>query len=178
MNRVFARPYAKALFEIAQESQQLESTAVALSAANEIANHDLMRNLLNQPGVQSSFLAKLFVELGADFFDAKFSAYVLMLAKQKRLNVIADICQIYIELMNEHFGRRRVDVRTAYELSEKDKEALCLRLKKYFNKEIELHVTEDSGLLAGLVIESEDEVIDGSVRGKIDRLNESLLSVV
>lgn len=178
MNRVFARPYASALFEIAKQSDQLEAVAGALCTANEIATHDLMSTLIKQPGVPADFLAKLFIEIGSHAFDEGFGSFIKLLCSKGRAHVIPQIYEIYIEMMNDHLQKRQVKITTAYQLSNSDLQTLEQKLAKRFGKDVEISVQTDEALLGGVIIESDDEVIDGSVRGRFNRLNESLLSII
>jgi F-type H+-transporting ATPase subunit delta len=78
--------------------------------------------------------------------------------------------------MNSKSGIKKVTVVTAFKLEDKELKSLIKKLEKKHNTKLEPKVIVDPTLLGGVRIEIGDQVLDGSIRSRINRLKSTLLS--
>ncbi|KAE8437787.1 MULTISPECIES: F0F1 ATP synthase subunit delta [Halomonadaceae] len=168
-----ARPYAKAAFEYARDHEALDSWSKALgflSAA--VANSDV-RRLLGSPKLENdkkvALLADMLPEQSTDV-----SRFLDTLADQGRLLALPFIAEQFEHLRADHEQRVEVLVTSAYELDSQQQTKLANALKKRLNREISITTQVDKALIGGVILRAGDTVIDGSVRGRLNRLSEAL----
>ena len=169
-----ARPYALAAFECARDNQQLPAWKSFLEAASFIANQHSVMQLMANPEVSSSKIYSLFHDLLPVQMDKERNNFLLLLAQNKRFNALPEI----MELFNAHYAAlekiSKVRVITATETEEQFRKKLAQALTKRIQREVTLQCEVDSSLIGGAIIHIGDRVIDGSIRGKLSRLLESL----
>ena len=134
-----------------------------------------MSALFGDPRVAPAQLAGLFLQAGeAD--DTPFARFVAMLADNGRLRELPEIAALFEQYKRDAERVLKVNVRSAAKIDEGEVARLRDALKRRFNREIELEQTLDPGILGGAVIDAGDTVIDGSVRGRLARLETALAS--
>ncbi len=168
-----ARPYARAIFELAQEEGKLQDWEDILQVAAEIADHDDMQALFSEPRLLPKDLAELFLSVveGAGVKpDAHLKNLVLLLADNDRLAALPSITQVFGDLKQEAEGKIEVRVRSAQELSDAQQKNIAESMAKRLGKEVTLTTEIDESLIAGAVITAGDLVIDGSASGRMHEL--------
>ncbi len=171
LNRTtLARPYARAAFQVARERDQLSHWSEALVIAAAIAADDGARPLLSNPRLTRDQVLDLFTDIGAARFDDSVTNFLRVLATYGRLELLPEISTQFEGLRREAEARVHVQVTSAHPLGEDESVRLTERLKARFGREIDLDVDVDPALIGGAVIRAGDQVIDGSVRGRLERL--------
>ncbi|WP_278358111.1 F0F1 ATP synthase subunit delta, partial [Idiomarina abyssalis] len=102
--------------------------------------------------------------------------FVKVLAENERLPVLPAVSELYQTLRAEHDKEVTVDVKSAVKLLKAQQTALSKALEKRLQRKIKLNCSVDKSIIGGLVIEAGDTVIDGTLRGKLDRLAYALQS--
>jgi len=174
-----ARPYAKAVFELANEQDSLQLWSDLLQLASVVATDQSMQALFDMPAVESSDKAKIFLEVMALVEDApEISAecnnLVMLLAENDRLVAIPDIMELFEAHKQAAEGAIEVRVTSAMKLTAKQQKALAAKLVKKLGKEVSITTEIDKSLIAGAVIHAGDLVIDGSARGQLNKLTTTL----
>lgn len=168
-----ARPYARAAFESARESGTLAGWSGKLAFAANVAADPRVTALFGDPRIGTRDLASLFVPAGeAD--ESAFGAFVQLLADNRRLPVLPEIGALFEELKLESERVLKVDVRAASPIDETELAKLKDALGRRFGRAVEITQSVDADLLGGAVIDAGDVVIDGSVRGRLERLEHAL----
>ena len=171
-----ARPYALAAFEYAREKQQLPAWKAFLEAASYAAREPAVVKLLTNPEIISSKLYDLFQDVLASMLDNERKNFLLLLAQSKRFMALPAIS----DLFNAHYAAlektSNVRVITAIAIQDEFQQKLIQALSKRIQREVTLHCEVDPAILGGAIIHMGDNVIDGSVRGSLSRLRESLLT--
>ncbi|MBV7315603.1 F0F1 ATP synthase subunit delta [Shewanella sp. NIFS-20-20] len=170
-----ARPYAKAAFDFAVEHQAVEKWAEMLDFAALVSENDTMRPLLSG-SMASAQLANLFISVCGEQMDTQGQNLIKVMAENGRLEVLPAVAQLYAEFRNDWEKVIEADVVSATELSEEQVQQISLSLEKRLTRKVKLNCSVDAGLIAGVTIQAGDLVIDGSVRGKLSRLADSLQS--
>lgn len=165
-----ARPYAKAAFEYAIEENTLAAWSEQLTLLAQAAKDPSIVVLLDSPKVTSDELAEVFIEVCAKTLSQSGKNFVTTLADNKRLDLIEVIAFEF-----EHFKalhEKRVDaiIESAYALKDAQIDELTNALSKKLGRTVTATTTINKDLIGGAVIRTNDQVIDGSVRGKLDKL--------
>jgi F-type H+-transporting ATPase subunit delta len=169
-----ARPYAKAAFALAQEGQALARWDEMLNLAAAIATNDTMAELLESPQLSSAGAAAMIGDMGGEAFDGRFLDFLAVLADNGRLQLLPEITRLFQRLRAEAEKRLQVRVVSAVPLDEDQSMRLRDALARRFERDIELENEIDEALIGGAVVYAGDEVIDGSLRGRLQQLSSSL----
>ncbi len=173
-NITLARPYAEAVFRRAQETGQTEQWSAMLRLLASIMEQDEAKALADHPMLSAETLQSVFLEVMGNQLTAEGKNLVRVLVENKRLAVLPEIHSLFEVLRKEAEGQIQVSVRTAFPLSESEKSGLSEVLGRHLGKRVELAVAEDTTLIGGVEVRAGDLVIDGSVRGKLNRLTSEL----
>ena len=171
-----ARPYAKAAFEYALAQQSLSEWTEMLALAADIAADKQVMSLLNGPSLTTEQQAEFFVDICQKSINDAMSNFVRILAENKRLIILPEIAEIFEQLKAQQEAILDVVITSALPLAEDRQNKLVSALKARFGQEINLTTAVDQNLLGGVEIRAGDLVIDGSIRGKLNKLAEAMNS--
>ena len=168
-----ARPYARAAFEVARAAGDTGAWSHALVFAAAVAADARVSDLAGDPRVQAVQLVALHLprDMAA---DTPFGRFLAELAEHRRLALLPEIAALYETYKREAESQLLVKVTSAMALDAAQTEQLKASLKRRFKREIELETQVDASLLAGVVIDTGSEVIDGSARGRLAKLASTL----
>lgn len=169
-----ARPYAKAAFELAQAEQALARWEEMLGTASVIVSEESMATLLESPHVSNAQAAKFLMETAGEAFEGRFGDYVSVLATNGRLPLLPHITRQYRHLREAAEERLSVKVVSAVPLDADQAGRMREALARRFECEIELENEVDQAVIGGAVVYAGDQVIDGSLRGRLQKLSNSL----
>lgn len=171
LNRTtLARPYARAAFLSASEHGSLDRWGQNLELAAQVVLHDDVRSLLNNPRYRRDAALEVFQAVGGERFETSFQNFLKTLDLYRRLALLPEILAQFLALRRDAEGRIHVLVTSAHAMSDEEAQQLRERLAKRFGREVEMQVEIDASLIGGAIIRAHDEVIDGSVRGQLERL--------
>lgn len=174
--KTIARPYAKACFEIALQSHALVKWEIFLSAAAYVTSEPEVRHMLFNPASVPEKMAQFFIEVCKAYVFDEAQAFIQLLASNKRLLLLSDIKDLFLQYKAQHEQMVEVNIFSPYPLSEEDKSTLSKVLEKRLQKKVNLNYEVDENLIGGLVIKAGDWVVDGSIRGKLKQLAHNLLA--
>jgi F-type H+-transporting ATPase subunit delta len=169
-----ARPYAAAAFEYALAGKALSQWENFLTAAASITTNDAVIQLLASPDTTEKTLSDLYCGVLAKELTVEQKNFILLLAENGRLPAMPAISALFAEARAEHEKTLKVEVTSAAALTEDYQQKLVTALTKRLQRQVELQCSVDPSLLGGVLIRAGDTVIDGSIRGKLTRLNEFL----
>ena len=170
-----ARPYAKAVFELAQETSSFDEWSHGLNQLAMISDNQEFNQLANDPRVDQKAIVELLIELGGDKLPKTANNFVQLLIKNDRLDALINIKQIYEELVANAQSMVTAEVVTALPLKKDQKSALQNALEARLGLKVSLEETVDANLIGGAIVKAGDLVIDGSAKGRIDKLSTTLL---
>lgn len=165
-----ARPYAKAAFEFASEHNQVPHWASMLQVLTTICIDPKIRRTLKSPQFDKAAKTKLLFDIAGDLIDDHIKNFVRLIAENNRLRVIPEIYRQFIVLQEASANVVEAEVVTAQTLSPELKQQLVVALEKRTKAKVQLHNRIDENLLGGAQIRVGDELIDGSILGKLQRL--------
>ncbi|GIO12801.1 ATP synthase subunit delta [Cohnella xylanilytica] len=174
---VVAKRYAKALFDLAREQNLVAEVETQLQLlVNAIGQNSDFQAFLASP----SILAKTKIETLARSFDGKLYPIVLntvgLLIERGRQGELPAVLEAYLKVAGEALGRADAHVTSAQPLSYGEKDQLAKKFGALLGKTVRVHNTVDSSLLGGLTVRIGDTLYDGSLRGKLNRLDKALQS--
>jgi F-type H+-transporting ATPase subunit delta len=169
-----ARPYARAVFEFAREAKDYESWSEALAFLGAVFSDESMQDLITNPRVESGRLEKLFDDLCGDRVPEGGRNLVRLMMENDRLPLMPDVAAQYEVLRAEAEGTVDAEVRSAKPMSDEQKTQLSKALEKRLGRKVNLTVHEDDSLLGGAIIHAGDLVIDGSAKGRLEKLASAL----
>lgn len=170
-----ARPYARAAFSYALEHDGgLAKWSRMLALLGAAADTDVLHDALDNPQLSHEQEAGILIDLLADELDSPCKNFVQILAENDRLTLLQDISELFEDLKAQHEKTMDVEITSAFDVSDADKDKLAAALKSRLQKEIDLVATVDASLLGGVIIRMEDTVIDNSVRGRLEKLAHAL----
>jgi len=176
-----ARPYARALFDTAVESGDLDGWSKALAAAAVVAADRSARDYLGRPELSAAdrgrFVGSLAAELpGASMLASGEGQNLLrLLAEYDRLDALPEISQQFDELKADRENRVKVKLISASAVDSEQAGRISAALGQKLGREVELELEIDASLIGGAIIQAEDMVIDDSVRTRLKRLTSSLI---
>lgn len=169
-----ARPYAKAAFEYARDGKAFEPWSREFALACEIVADPRVAELLGNPELTAADHASLVTDVAGERLDPHFKNFVRVLAQNHRLALLPEIAAHFEALRSQVENTMDAEVISAVPLdaaqSEKLRQALDARLKA----RVRMKNTVDPSLLGGAVIRAGDLVIDGSLKGRLERLRTEL----
>jgi F-type H+-transporting ATPase subunit delta len=170
-----ARPYAKAAFDFAIEANTVENWLEMLVFAAEVANDATIKEYLSG-GASVEQAQDIFLKVCDVQLDSNGQNLIKVMAENQRLLVLPQVAAQFSELKAEHEKTISVDVTSAVELTAEQETTLGAALEKRLARKVKLNCKIDANVVSGLVIKAGDMVIDGSVRGKLNRLATTMQS--
>jgi F-type H+-transporting ATPase subunit delta len=150
-----ARPYAEAVFRMAQGENDLAGWSSRIATLAEIVSDAQVARLIADPAVSADRVVGLFVKV---------------LAENERLVLLPEIGTQFETLKASAEGLLEATITSAQELTQAQVDDLVAGLKTKFNRAVNVQVAVDPELIGGAVIAIGDQVIDGSVKGRLQRM--------
>jgi len=166
-----ARPYARAAFAVARDEAALPAWSQALAFAAHVSADPRVSVLLGDPRLADADAVALLAPSDA---GEGFGRFLAMLAANRRLALLPEIAGLFDELRFEAEKVVKARVTSATALPAGELDTLKAALRKRFGREVEVETAVDESLIGGAVIDAGDMVIDGSLRGKLGRLQAAL----
>jgi F-type H+-transporting ATPase subunit delta len=169
-----SRPYARAIFELAFEKNNMQMWSEMLRSAKCIVENEVVHSMLKNPVYSSDEIVQMILDIAGEDFTQECQNLVYTLAHFKRLLLMPQICEQYDAFRAEAEKIVDVELTSAFPVSAQDQERFKQSLKKKLQRDIALECQEDSSILAGAIIRSGDLLIDGSLRGKLAKLGDAM----
>ncbi len=171
--RVHARRYAQAVFEIAQETKQLDKWQEDLSKLRALTQDAGVVAVLENPKLRFDAKAGLIKQAMADISPVALNlVYLLML--RGRLSMVNEIAHEYHLLLDASRGIEHAEATTAVPMDDGEKKGLEQRLAGVIGKKIVLETRIDPALIGGVVVRAGGRMLDGSTRSKLLALKKDL----
>lgn len=171
-----ARPYAKAVFQVAVESNDLAGWSQMLRQIALVCKDARVATLLSSPVITAEEQAEKLIGLFGEALTPAAQNVVKVLAYHGRLTLVAEIVELFEVLRAQQEKSVDAMVTTAFVVNDATVDALAAALTKSLTREVKLVANVDPSLIGGAIIRAGDTVIDSSVRGKLKKLAESINS--
>lgn len=172
-NVTVARPYAEAAFALAKAEKALASWQAALARMAIAAADANMQECIADPRVSPAALTELFLGVAGDL-SAEQRSFAHLLVDNRRLGVLPEISELFVQLKNAEEDTREAVVSSAFPLADGQVSNLVADLERKFGCRVKATVEIAPELIGGVRIALGDQVIDASVRGKLAAMAVSL----
>jgi F-type H+-transporting ATPase subunit delta len=165
-----ARPYTKAAFESARSHDAFERWSTVLGTASSAVQDERVARLLSSPRVRPEQLSDLIAQIVGNGMDELSRNFLATLAGNRRLALLPEIATMFEALRAEAENTADVQLISAMQLDDAQKQRLAAALKQRLKREVRLHCEVDESLIGGAIVRAGDFVIDGSLKARLDRL--------
>jgi F-type H+-transporting ATPase subunit delta len=169
-----ARPYAEAVFRMAQGENDLAGWSSRIATLATIASDAQVARLIADPAVSDERVASLVIDVAGPDLGERGGNFVKVLAENDRLALLPEISVQFETLKATAEGTLEATITSAQELTQTQIDDLVAGLKAKFNRTVNVQVAVDPELIGGAVIAIGDQVIDGSVKGRLQRMSFAL----
>jgi F-type H+-transporting ATPase subunit delta len=168
--------YALALFELAREAKALDSVAASLATLKAaLAESADLKALTQSPLIGREAAAKAITAVAASLkLDDLTTKTLGVLAHNRRLGQLSKVIRDYGTLLSAHKGETRAEVTSAFPLSKTQVTALSKQLKSRTGRDMALDLTVDPAIMGGLVVKMGSQMIDGSLRTRLNSLAQAM----
>jgi F-type H+-transporting ATPase subunit delta len=174
-----AARYAAALFELADDRHALDEVAGDLRElrAMLIASGDLLR-LVRSPVLSRAQQGKAMAALAENAKLSKLTAdFIAVVARNRRLFAMPAMIEAYLNKLAERRGEVTAEITAAQALSEAQQNALGDQLRRVVGSRVAMDVKVDPSLLGGMVVKIGSRMVDGSLKGQLQRLQLSMKGI-
>jgi F-type H+-transporting ATPase subunit delta len=177
---IVARPYAKATFEFADATHQLDKWFLFLSVASQLLTDKKVLTQLDQVALtivhKRTIVCDFLKENLRDSFDGHMEALIHLLIDKRRLVIMPAIFEQFSAFMSEKNKTLVATVNTFTVLNSEQQNAIVAKIEQRFHKHVILNIQVDETLLGGYVVQVGDEVIDASIRTQLKKLHRHLIA--
>lgn len=168
--------YAFALFELARDNKQLDPVAQSLGTLKQaLAESADFRGLVNSPVVGRDAAGKAVAALASLLgLDPLTGNFLGVLAKARRLSQLSAAIRAFETLLSNHRGEARAEVTTAHALTKTQVSALEKSLKTRVGRDVAVDLKVDPAILGGLVVKIGSQMIDSSIRTRLNSLAQAM----
>jgi F-type H+-transporting ATPase subunit delta len=170
-----ARPYAEALFRVAK-SGDLAAWSGLVAEMAQVAGHPDVKAIASNPKLSDQLVTETFLSLLKSNVSPEAKNFVTMLVENGRLTLLPEIAEQFQALKNAEEGAADAEITSAFEMSDAQVKDLMATLERKFGRKLNPTVMVDSSLIGGVRVLVGDEVLDTSVRAKLQRMHVALTS--
>ncbi|MHB1084706.1 MAG: F0F1 ATP synthase subunit delta [Thiobacillus sp.] len=169
-----ARPYAEAVFRLAQGENDLAGWSSRIATLAAIVSDAQAARLIADPAVSADRVAGLIIDVAGAGLGERGANFVKVLAENGRLTMLPEISVQFETLKANAESTVEATITSAQELTQAQIDELVAGLKARFKRAVTVQVAVDAELIGGAVIAIGDQVIDGSVKGRLQRMSFAL----
>jgi len=164
-----ARPYAEALFRVAKSTNLSAWAELVGEMAQAAENADVIAVVQN-PKIPTATVVDAFLAVLKSPVNQEAKNFINTLASYHRLLVLPEIAAQFFTLKNAHEGAADAVISSAFALTETQVSTLCQTLEAKFGRKLNPSVSVDTSLIGGVRVVVGDEVLDTSVRAKLQQM--------
>lgn len=168
--------YALALFELARDEKQLEAVGTSLASVRKaLTESDDFRTLTTSPLIgREQTVTAIAAAATAMKLDPLTKNFLGVVAQNRRLGALGDIIRAFNLLAARHRGEITAEVTSAHTLDDDQVAALKTNLRSRYGSDIAVDLNVDPAILGGLVVKVGSQMIDGSIRTKLNTLAQAM----
>lgn len=180
LRKKIAAPYARALFDFSVEKNimhqitaDFQNLDVFLEEASELTDY------LNNPIVKQEAKREILEKTIKSQINTETFKFLMVLVQRDRINLLRDVITSYLDLVYQTASIKMIEVSTASEFTNAQKNTLIEKLKELTNaREIRLVINEDPSLIGGFLIKTDSKIIDFTIKNKLQQLAKHLDTVL
>lgn len=168
--QTLARPYAEAIFKLAQEQDRMQAWSDGLGFIAAVLADEAMLVVLDQPEIENDRFIALIKDICGEHMDEQAQNLLRVLLENNRASLFPEIVSLYELLKADAERTVEVEVLSAFALDVDQEKSIATAMEKKLGCAVTLQLKEDTSLMGGIVIRAGDLVIDGSVKGYLNEL--------
>lgn len=165
-----ARPYANAVFELAKESEDFDGWSANLNFLAALVQDPLMANVVANPRVDKVTLTSMLLDMGSSHISEMGRNLVKILVDNNKVRVIPHIATQFEQLKANYQGYVKVEIISSYAVKPPQQQEIEAILRRRLSKAVDIKITVDRNLTGGWLVKVGDQVIDLSIRGRLQQL--------
>lgn len=169
-----ARPYARAVYQLATDTASVEGWSDALGLMAAVADNAAMADVLDNPQLGRDQKGDLLIQVIGDKLTDQQKNLIKLMAENSRLQALPEVVDQFEIYRAEAEGKIDAEVVSAFPLSDEQEQVIAAALKTRLGREITLSTAVDESLIGGVVIKAGDIIIDGSMKFQLELLALSL----
>lgn len=174
-NITIARPYAKAVFLVAKEDKACSEWAIFLAALKTLAISDDVKTFVNRPDISHDKQLLFLQDLASDILKRKLKEkeahFLGLILESKRFAILPLIQEEYEMLVLADQSIVQAELISAFDVTNEEFNLFSEALKRRFQKDVKLSIRVDAKLIGGAMIKAGDWVVDGSLKGRLERIS-------
>jgi F-type H+-transporting ATPase subunit delta len=170
-----ARPYAEALFRVAKTGN-LSKWSGLVSEMAQIGGHPDVKALVDNPNLSDKQVSDTLLSLLKSGVTDELKNLIEILVENGRVTLLPEIGEQFQALKNAHEGSADAHIVSAFAMSDAQVKDLLKSLERKFGRKLNPTITVDNTLIGGVRVEVGDEVLDTSVRAKLQQMHDALVS--
>jgi F-type H+-transporting ATPase subunit delta len=165
-----ARPYAEAVFDTARESEDFALWSETLSFLTSVLENPMVNAVIAHPRIDKNTVRRILLDICESQMTDIGVNLVKVLMDNDKLSIIPHIAFQYERLRSEYQGYVEVEIASAYPVTPVQQQQAEAALQRRLGKGIVIKITIDNTLIGGWLIRIGDQVIDLSIRGRLQQL--------
>ena len=168
--------YASALFGLARDEKTIDAVSRSLDALNQaLADSRELQQLVASPLVDRSQAGKAFAAIAGELkLDPLTANFLSVLARNGRKSKLPQVIRAFRALAADHRGETSAEVVSAHPLNDGQIKALKTQLRARIGRDVAIDARTDPQILGGLIVKVESQMIDSSLRTKLNRLAQAM----
>lgn len=162
-----ARPYAEALFDLAHSAGKLGEWNQRIDIMAQVVADPAMAEAIGNPNIPADQLYAVFSASCGDALNAEAQNLVRVLIENRRLTLLPEIKALFDDLKRDSEGQVEAHITSAFPMDDAQVQSLVKDLEARFKRRVQPQLAVDPELIGGVRVSVGDEVIDGTVRGKL-----------
>ena len=178
MAELVSKKWAKALIQLVQEDESISKENVLSdlkSVAETFESSQELSDVINNPSVSTEEKQIVICKLFQDKILPIVYNFLFALNLKKRINLIGEIVDEFEKELEELKNIVRIEITSAIDLTEDRKNEIKARVAEKLQKDIKVSWGVDTDIIAGLIFNINDTVVDNSIKHKLDKLSESII---
>ncbi len=178
MAELVSKKWAKALIELTSEDESISKEDVLSDLkgiAETIESSEELTNVINNPSISTEEKQIVICKLFQDKVKPIVYNFLFVLNLKKRMNIIGEIVAEFEKELELLKNIVRVDITSAIDLSDEKKSSIRQRVAEKLQKDVKVSWDVDSDIIAGLIFNIDDTVVDNSIRHKLDTLSNIII---
>lgn len=173
-NVTIARPYAEAAFKLASETNALAKWSEMLAFLEGVVREPQVQSIIGNPNFSAAKIEGLLLGVCGEKIDGAGRNFVQVLAHNDRLSLLPEIRELFEQRKAQQEGVLEATISSAFPMSDEQVKQLVSRLERKYKHKVVAQVHVDPELIGGVKIAVGDEVLDATVRGKLETMRAAL----
>jgi F-type H+-transporting ATPase subunit delta len=172
---IIADRYAEAMLDLAQEQQVLDFVKNDIPAVvKTIQDNSDLSNFLNHPLITTLDKKEVMGQIFKDHINTNVLNLIYLLLDRNRMFLLHAIATSFKKLFNRRFNIVEAEVITAIQIDQEHQNRIKEKLAHLLSKHVELKTTINPDIIGGVIVQLEDNVIDGSINGRLEKIKQQL----